>query len=222
MSLHDQVLRARTPRDAIIILADAIQALREDIQNIERADPWESWGEPEPASEQAAIEQAHEAAELRAILERGGLTTEEEQAISAQLRLIEEQGGVAAPVVAEGRRERVTVTDDAVVVELPTPSPERQEDRRRLAVGLGFHQFIDLPEAETVRAFTLGGPLWLYHYDRDAVMNMPIEWRMALVDDIAIDSPATAQEVGRDILKYTQADGTRDAAYEAHLNRGDQ
>ncbi len=43
----------------------------------------------------------------------------------------------------------------------------------------------------------------MYHSDRNAVMQMPYEWRRDMVEDIVHDSPAVAQEVGRDILKAT-------------------
>jgi hypothetical protein len=46
-------------------------------------------------------------------------------------------------------------------------------------------------------------------------MAMPLEWRRWFVEEIAMDSPRTAQEVGRDILKDAEPSGNKSVTLES-------
>jgi hypothetical protein len=59
-----------------------------------------------------------------------------------------------------------------------------------------------LPTGEDyARAYELGGPLWLYHGNRELFMTYPYETRQAMVADVEDDDPAAAREMARDVLK---------------------
>ena len=92
-------------------------------------------------------------------------------------------------------------TDEAVV-ELAPASPERQEQRRQFSENV-LRLHLALPElGEEVHDFyAKGGPMWLYHGNRDLVMSYDQSVRSLLVQDIEQDSHEQAHEVGRDILK---------------------
>ncbi|MGZ6854887.1 MAG: hypothetical protein ACXVGC_12635 [Mycobacteriaceae bacterium] len=126
---------------------------------------------------------------------------DERRALEARLRLLKDDGkaiDVEAPAGVLATEQQI---GDQVVVTLPTPSPERQAARAEFAHTNELWNFSVLSAEEFTDAFIAGGPLWLYHTARDEVMAMPYEWRQWLVADINLDSPRTAQEVGRDILK---------------------
>ncbi len=93
-------------------------------------------------------------------------------------------------------------------VVLPPASPERQAERERWArsVNLASFEPLMLPD-DFYDAFAKGGPRWLYYQEggRKLIMQMP-EWtRRALVQDVAQDSTAEAQEIGADILKHDES-----------------
>jgi hypothetical protein len=63
-----------------------------------------------------------------------------------------------------------------------------------------------LTAEQAADAYAKGGPMWLYIGNRDAIFQMPEAWRSDMIDDIAVDSPAQAREVARDIFKKPGGD----------------
>jgi hypothetical protein len=141
---------------------------------------------------------------------------DDRRALEASLRLLKDtDANIRREAVPEGTRVKDdqatmagSVTQSIVVgggtVELPVVSPERQDVRRQWAADRKLAEFIPLDPADAADQYAKGGPMWLYLGNRDAVMQMPFNYRQELVAELMLDSPAEAQEVGRDILK--QAD----------------
>lgn len=118
-------------------------------------------------------------------------------------------------------RAVIDVIDGDVIVK--PVSEERQDERRYFAHDSRLAEFYgpSLSAQEFEDAYIKGGPRWLYYTNRDAVMQMPVSLRQQLVDDILLDSPSEADEIGRDILKYSfdEADRQGDQIAQSRQNR---
>lgn len=137
-------------------------------------------------------------------------------ALQARLRLLTDTGETPF-AVAEGHR--VTADEDGLV-DLPPVDAVRREARFAWAKTVRLGDMLDPPMdiIETATAYSKGGPLWLYLPAREVIMQMPEEWRRMMVEDVERDSPAQAQEMGRDILKDFEA-GTPDITIETMANQ---
>lgn len=83
------------------------------------------------------------------------------------------------------------------------PVDEAKRERRR-QFAINVLQLADnLPELGPggPEVYAIGGPLWLYHGNRDLFMSYPDATRKMMCDDILEDDPTTADEVARDVLK---------------------
>lgn len=217
MTTVEKIKNCRTVQDALIVLADEIDMLRQ----AEPADPfaqtlqWEAGVadrverleiDPAYTPEQAnadAIRQARVIAVQEALSKTSDF--EERRALEAELRLLTDSGGVIEPVRADGQRPVVNGNGEATIVDIPPASAQRQAERFAWAMNHKLHEFLNGFTAEqAAEEFSKGGAWWLYLSNRDAVMAMPDRWRVELVDDIAIDSPAAAHETARDVLKDTE------------------
>jgi hypothetical protein len=213
MTCVQEVKAARNPSEALLVLARYVDKLEARLNEQPADDGWGSWdvsgGFAVVASADVTLRSAMDDNFTRAGLKEKLAAThdpEDRRALEAQLRLAEETGASAADVVPEGQREQVTVSDSEILVELPAATPEVAHARRQWAETHDAHTFFKAFEKDKpgfVDAYVKGGPLWIYHSDRDAVMQMPFEWRRDLIADIGHHSPATAHEVGRDLLKAT-------------------
>lgn len=101
----------------------------------------------------------------------------------------------AAPITTE-------VTEDAITVTIAPVDELRKATRRQLAEAMGLTDEFGEHEDWT-EVYAKGGPLWLYNTKRDFVISLPVDIRAAMVADLAQDDAATAQDVGRDLLKDT-------------------
>lgn len=208
MSVVDAVRAARNPQEAMLALAEGIDSVLAllDAPSAPDPDPWGYWGNPQmfvPGPDQkpppdfsetiAAVE-----AELAAATDG-----EDIRALEARLRLLKDDGRVVDVNAPAGTMATVEETPDLATVTLPAPNAERRKTRTGQALTWELHNYLPLNEAEALHAYVKGGPLWLYGYDRDAVMQMPYAHRQAMVEDVLQDSPRAAHEMGRDILKDT-------------------
>lgn len=57
------------------------------------------------------------------------------------------------------------------------------------------------PDTTIIEAYVNAGPLWLYAYDRDFVMQLPQEMKVMLIEDVFEDDPEEGRGLGRDLLK---------------------
>lgn len=217
MKLTTQIKMATTPVQALLILAEAIDELRE------AADPWRQPLEWADARVSIATQprivittpspDPEEIVALKAQL-HGETDPDEARVLQARIALLENPGKIPPEALKEG--ERAAVQGDDIVA--PPPSEERMADRHAFARRLGLHEFLDGGWTVDLAADTYakGGGRWLY-YDggRDAIMAMPHWARQQICADIAVDSPQEAAEVARDILKAQQG-VDMEAAVEAH------
>lgn len=217
---RDALMSTRSQQEAMLVLADAIDNLLSRVADLELtpvpaatewADGWVQTARPSELQDRVDLGETAKLLDLQAKL-RDARDSEDGRALEAQIRLLKEQGASLVDATPQGRQEQVTVTDTEILIETPSPSVERAAARAKWAEGKELHTFFPMwkDDAEGfVRVYVKGGPLWMYHGDRDAILQMPYEWRRDLVEDIMHDSPATAQEVGRDILKV-QTEQQRD------------
>ncbi len=166
MNLVDQIKQTcRTPQEAILLLAEAIDGVRELVAALPSSHP-DPWEQP---------------------LEWGDVAAD-----------------VCVDYSVEAADQRARVEGNEVIV--PPASEERMEGRRRFAHAVQLWEFLaPMDEETTLDAFAKGGPLWLYHSNRDAAMQLPYEARQWLCADIAKDSPEEAAEISRDILKASES-----------------
>lgn len=97
-------------------------------------------------------------------------------------------------------RPAVTITDD--VVTFGDAPPELKEKRAVFAQSV-LNLSEALPELgdDAIMDFVNGGPIWLHAYNRDYVLQVPIEARQMMVQDVDSYDPAAAADLARDILK---------------------
>jgi hypothetical protein len=176
MNTRQQVQTARTPQEALLILAEAIDDLRTQMT------PLSDW--EKPLNWDASIDAADVTwttptkPATHAVTEQGIVPLDDgrSQIVNGEV--------VVKPVSKERRLERMNFATDSRLHEFYGP-------------GLSFADFMD--------AYVKGGPRWLVYTNRDAVMQMPESYRRELVADVTLDSPEEAAEISRDILKYDES-----------------
>lgn len=187
MTIREQVLAAASPRDALLVIADALD------NQTPAEDPWGTWGTEThvPANEDrvAAISE-----ELKTC------DGEDRQALLAELRILTDKGeAVESGDLAEAKRTKVETDEDGkTIIDIPPPNEDQLNMRKQFVAEM---MEPDPGRAPFSEAFIKGGPLLLYYSDRDYVMQLPPNWRKLFVEDVILSSPMEAHEMGRDILK---------------------
>jgi hypothetical protein len=224
--LRVRIQECRTPQAAIMLLAEEIDTLRSQLG--QREDPWtmpREWGDggglqrggsdPPPAADSATAQQ-RKIEKLQAKLAEA-IDPDEVRSLEAQLRLAkEEHVRLDSPVVP-------ALESEDGIIEIPPPTPERIAKRMQWAAEVGLEAYMMNGEAiKTAGAeaklyanFGKVGPKGLYVTDRLAIMQLPVEARRWLIEDMAIDDVAYAQNMGADILK-SEDSMTQDMARELH------
>lgn len=216
MTYADRVANAPSPQAALLVLAEGIDAILSQPAQVD--DGWGTWTSPTPVPQQAITDTAHALADLVtkqsfdagqvAQLRKRMETAEgdDRAALEAALRLAQDSGAPPVDLVSEGT---IVAADEDGLVDLPVPSDAVQDERYDWALEnhIGTRFDTGLSDEDFALAFSKGGPMWLYLGNRDAVMQMPVDWRRAFVEDIAQQSQRQAHEVGRDILKDETANG---------------
>ncbi len=215
MTYADKIRQATGIQDAMVMLAEGIDELLFKLPCKEQA--WGDWQAqttealpaPHAWDDPRLHVQAHEdyIAQITSLQTRllEATDPDEIRALEAKLRLLEEDGATPEQVIPDGKRLIVTSNDKEIVVDIPAPDGPRMQARAALATDWKIGPMLTpaLTIEEAADAYAKGGPMWLYLYDRDAVMSMPADWRREFVADVMKDSPAQAQELARDILKDT-------------------
>lgn len=99
----------------------------------------------------------------------------------------------------------VSGSEDAPVVDIKRVDEEREAQRREFAVSTLLIEEV-WPGIGATEAYVLGGPTWLYEFDRGHVMQLPAGIKRMLVDDLLQDDPQAALDMGKDILR-AESDG---------------
>jgi hypothetical protein len=204
--LSHRIRTAASPREAILMLAEAIDEINAR-PAVAAVDPWDEW------TDLASMVQDEAEANARAIAavqeQLKAATGEDAQALQAQLNILRDAAGelvydgkgASRPPVDDGRRTRI----DGDTVDLVPVSQERKDARYEWAIKHALHDFTPpLTEVGAAQAFAAGGPAWLYEGNRAAIMMMPYEWRVWLVEELTRDSVTEGQEMARDILKVIE------------------
>ncbi len=211
MSVEADVLAAKTPREALLILARAIDALL-----AAPADPWAQWDddaahhaearpsgphpdEVDPPRREITDEEA--TAWLEANYGRTPADDAEGRALIAMVRRDLERAGKGEVAVDD------FVMHDGIVESRIDFSPRDEKHRAareafarqvlQLDVALGVH-----PEGgDWAVDYAKAGPMPFYIANRDLLMQYPDQVKSAIVADIEQYDVRVSQEVGRDLLK---------------------
>lgn len=225
MTLVEDVRRAKTPREAILLLAAAVDQLR---AAHEAVDPWESWGnEPYERGAMGAGPAALERAPVQ------GSDGDRDPESAPRLNLTEDDvrtwiesnygraigdDAEARVVIAQVKRDLERSTDAKVAEDLfiqtngviesvidfsPQDDAHRAlreqfaRDVLQLDVALGPH-----PEGgDWASDYASAGPMWLYIPNRDLLMQYPDAVKAAMVADVQRYDEKVAYEMGADVLK---------------------
>lgn len=198
MTVEQQVRAAvdrGRPGEALLVLARAVDELRSRPSN-ETAEDWTL-----PPATSTELDDPDERA-----------------AREAQQRLARDAGR-AMPDIGVQRADLVAVlTDNGVEISVPPAPDDVRAQRWDFARSLGLDKpgwwsrrelAIDDPDT-AVRAYVVGGPLWLHAYDRDFVRALPEATRRQMVRDVESYSPASAHDLSRDILRDTDPTSARE------------
>jgi hypothetical protein len=220
--LRVRIQDCKTPAEALLLLADEIDALRQ----APASDPWSlslEWAaapgsaraDPAPPLEDLSPQQRKVAA-LEAKLAEA-IDPDEVRSLEAQLRLAkEEHVRLDSPDVP-------ALESEDGIIEVPPPTPERIAKRMQWAATVKLEDYMMNGEAikagnaepELYANFGKVGPKGLYIADRLAIMQLPVEARRWLIEDMAVDDQAYAQNMGADILK-SEDSMTQEQARELH------
>jgi hypothetical protein len=210
-SVLEQLELAKNPREAVILLARAIDAINDRIdEEVGNAGGWDSWDVEAPeihtGPENPAADEIHE--QIRQVEDQISKTPDPEDAIAleAKLRLLKDQlGPPVEEVDTDGARAEQEVGEAGdVVVSLPEAPEETKKQRKQFAEEM-LHLDEHFGSQDFNDAYVIGGPLWLYYGNRDFVVGLPPEYKKAMVADVQSFSPGEALEMGRDILKDESA-----------------
>jgi hypothetical protein len=228
MTIEQQVLAAKTPRDALLVLARAVDALQTP------ADPWASWGDdsvqPLDDSHRPAWSADDDAAalpqptpvipELGPGVRAAAITDEdvknwigrnygqvpaddaEGRAIVAQVRADLEKAGTP-----EAGVDLFRTGDDGVIESAIDWAPQDEQHRAlRYAFAKNVLQIDVLlgphpTGGDWAADYASGGPMWLYIPNRDLVLPYPDNVKAAMVEDVGRYDQKAAYELAQDILK---------------------
>jgi len=101
-----------------------------------------------------------------------------------------------------------TDVDGSVTIDIEAPTDEVMEARRQFATDnlkLGV-AWKDLPGEAAVEAYAVGGPLWLYHADRDLMAAYQPGDKAIMISEIEEAYPREARDIARDINKRDDTD----------------
>lgn len=196
MSIEQAVRQAKSPQEALVVIARALDQLAKQLESRPTDDGWGGEWFTDP--------------EGKVLDDLDDLDPEDRaKVMEARARLAQDKPGQYAEHAMEaGKQVASKVSSDEITVELPPVDEERAEQRRKFATEVAklSQHYKDLDQ-QAVEAYVKGGPMWLYLTDRDFVMQMPVQWKRFMVQDVNKDSPKDAYDLGRDILKDTTAQG---------------
>jgi hypothetical protein len=216
MTTVEKIRQCKTPQEALLVLAEAVDEIVARLEAEPTPDVWSQpleWGAPAPATEAAAPEDPSSAQQRRIAAIRERLASEHDpdeiRALEAQLRIaLEEHVHLEAAAVPGLEPE------EGGIITVPPATPERRKAREQWARRVQLEQYVQNAAAlgmteggreELHHNFGVIGPKGLYVADRLAIMQLPVDERRWLVEDMAVDDEAYAQNMGADILKSEEA-----------------
>lgn len=131
------------------------------------------------------------------------------EALVNQPVMIDDGWGAWSEAPSTGAHTEITGDAEHTEVVVPATSAEKMEQRRHFeehTLKLAEY-FPDEDGTDWNEAYAKGGPRWLYYGNRELVMSYPDQVRAAMVEDVLEDSPQEAEEIGRDLLKFSGETG---------------
>ena len=174
MTTVDLVRAAKTPKEAMLGLAGAIDDIYARLEKLEEGGGWDSWGED---VEDDAWEEEPSAGE----------------------GYIQDHGPQMGAVTVEYTDAGPVFTFPPIDEE--RQALRRMVERQQLKLAAAIGDDAPEPEGGWTEAYVRGGPWWLYQHRRDLVMTYDMNVRRRLVSDVELDSPKLAYEMSLDILK---------------------
>lgn len=220
MTLIDEVRQARTPQEALLRIAQAVDDLR--AARVPTLDSWDGWGEAPATPDEAPPDVAE--APLRALTDddvkawlaknygRAPADDAEGRAIIAQVRAdLERAGTPESPVqilsqsggVVESQIDWSPANARKVLAGELSEDQYRAlryqfaRDQLQLDVALGPHP----NGGDWAEDYAKVGPINLYVHNRDLLVQYDDRIKSAVVADIDQYSTQMGHEVGRDLLK---------------------
>lgn len=216
MSATDAVKAARSPQEAMLALAEALDRIEQALAQKPSDDGWGGWSEP--MTSVGFHVPTHDATNL-VHRERPGRFDfgwpsdnsdldgldpgERAESIAARQRLQAEGRGRYRedPLTTEFKPEAETPDVGLREVAAAPVSEEKAYRRAKFAeVFLELDQ--NFRQDGLTDAYAKGGPAWLYSTSsgRKFILGLPYHVRQAMVNDIEEDSPSAAAEFARDVL----------------------
>jgi hypothetical protein len=175
MTTEQQVREARSPQEALLTIARALDRIEDALTQA----PMLAWDEWQPQSVSVWTSPPVT------------MTPEQMETVSHDVAVRQ----------LDELRTQVTVEDGVAEVALPPVSEAKKVERRAFATHvLRLHEHLGDDE-NWADVYAKGGPMWLYLGNRAVVMAMPYAVKQAMIADIEEDSPQDAHEMARDILK---------------------
>lgn len=179
MSFTTDVQNSKSPREALLQLAAGLDVLLERVEALEGSSGWDSWGGDGSSFMTESWQETNVA----------GFTTPHTG---------------PPPEVPKPPAVVVNTQDDLTEIMFREVSDERKA-RRRMFADQALHlndalRDVD-PNEDWIEVYVKGGPLWLYHGNRELLMTYPDSTRAMMVQDVLEDSPALAHEMSIDVLK---------------------
>lgn len=115
--------------------------------------------------------------------------------------------------VQDAKDEQRGIVEEGDMRTLAPPTPQQRLLRAQLAGEIGWEHWVlddkgnggtPLPEDEAKHYYEVGGPLWLYFYDREFVLQQTMATRQRMVQDAMLTSTELAEELSADILKHIE------------------
>jgi hypothetical protein len=217
MSIEADVMAAGSPRDALLILARAVDALRET----PTLDSWTGWGTtqpdaPRPTQDTTApgrpappVANRHvNEDEVRAFLvqsfEHGGAFDPKDPAAAAVLAQLQKDLAAATGPSEPDRPDYIVDTEGVVEIDMAPRSEEERAAREafardvlQLPLALGPH-----PEGKDwCEEYAKVGPMFLYIPDREMLLEYPEHVRRTMVEDVLSYDKRVGDELARDLLR---------------------
>lgn len=217
-TIEDQVKAAGSPREALLMLARAIDELRAE----PTLNSWDGWGTaapPPPQPTRDTTDPGRSAGAVRTITDDdirafmaqqfGAVPDLDDPEVAERLKELRKDLSTA---VGESEPDHASVmVDEQGVVEIdwsPLSDEHRQQrydfakDVLQLPLALGEH-----PEGRDWCAdYAEAGPMFLYIPNRELLLEYPESARRVMVEDLMSYDHQVAEEVARDLLRREASD----------------
>ena len=185
-TVEQQVHAAEGPVQAMLAIAKALDRIEKALDAQPASDGWGEWSSPPGEKKEE---------EGDGIVYTGEVLNGFRQ-------------GIMPDRTPDPSLKLTTNEDGEQVIDLPPPTDAELEDRRAFAKDILNLDVAwkDLPGNDAIEAYAVGGPLWLYHADRELMMNFSPDAKAKMINEIEQTHPREAGDIARDINKIEESD----------------